>query len=100
MGTLWPEEPRLIAGWSAHDPAALDALIRDHARDLLAVITQILHGIGSVQGTKACVNALFVGIWQEITTFDPTRSSLRTWITIRAKTIALARRRSLRGYPG
>jgi RNA polymerase sigma-70 factor (ECF subfamily) len=41
------------------------------------------------------VNDLFVAVWQEINTFDPERGTLRTWLTMRAKYIALDRRRQL-----
>jgi DNA-directed RNA polymerase specialized sigma24 family protein len=100
MHKLWPDEPRLIAGLRAHDPHALDAVITDYSSDLLAFIRLILSGVGSVQDAEECVNDLFVAVWQEIAAFDPVQSSLRTWMTMHAKAIALARRRSLREYPG
>lgn len=97
MHKSWPDEARLIAGLRIHDPSTLDALMRNHSSDLRAVISLILNGVGSVQDTEECMNDLFVAVWQEIAAFDPARSSLRAWMTLRAKAIALARRRSLRG---
>jgi RNA polymerase sigma-70 factor (ECF subfamily) len=41
------------------------------------------------------VNDLFVAVWQEIDSFDAGRGTLRTWLTMRAKYIALDRRRQL-----
>jgi RNA polymerase sigma-70 factor (ECF subfamily) len=41
------------------------------------------------------VNDLFITVWQEIDTFDSVRGTLRTWLTMRAKYIALDRRRQL-----
>ena len=50
---------------------------------------------GSVQDAEECVNDLFVTVWQDFDSFDPARGSLRTWLTMRAKYIALDRRRHL-----
>ena len=36
-----------------------------------------------------------MAVWQEIDSFDPGRGTLRTWLTMRAKYIALDRRRQL-----
>jgi len=55
----------------------------------------ILEGVGSAQDAEECVNDLFVTAWQEFDAFDPERGSLRTWLTIRARYIALDRRRQL-----
>jgi len=55
----------------------------------------VLDGIGVAQDAEECVNDLFVAVWQEIGTFDTERGTLRTWLTMRAKYIALDRRRQL-----
>jgi RNA polymerase sigma-70 factor (ECF subfamily) len=100
MHQPWPDEPLLIAGLSIHDPHTLDTLISNHSSDLLAWIRLILNGVGSGGDAQECLNDLFVAVWQEIASFDPARSTLQTWLIMRARDIALARRRTLRGYPG
>src|SRR5260370_32289006 len=78
-----------------HDPDALETLISRYSREVFYFIRLVLDGIGVVQDAEECVNDLFVAVWQEIGSFDPQRGTLRTWLTMRAKYIALDRRRQL-----
>lgn len=90
----WSDEDlarRLIA----RDPEALEALIARYSRELFYFIRLVLNGVGVAQDAEECVNDLFVAVWQEIDTFDASRGTLRTWLTMRAKYIALDRRRQL-----
>jgi len=78
-----------------HDLEALEMLISRYSRELFYFIRLVLDGIGVAQDAEECVNDLFVAVWQEISSFDPERGTLRTWLTMRAKYIALDRRRQL-----
>src|SRR5579883_837739 len=80
---------------SEHDPEALETLISRYSREIFYFIRLVLDGVGVTQDAEECVNDLFVAVWQEIETFDPGRGTLRTWLTMRAKYIALDRRRQL-----
>jgi RNA polymerase sigma-70 factor (ECF subfamily) len=77
------------------DPRALEALIRRYSREMSYFIRLVLDGVGTPQDAEECANDLFVAVWQEVESFDSTRGSLRTWITMRAKYIALDRRRQI-----
>ncbi|HYL42675.1 MAG TPA: sigma-70 family RNA polymerase sigma factor [Ktedonobacteraceae bacterium] len=77
------------------NPDALETLISRYSREIFYFIRLVLDGIGVAQDAEECVNDLFVAVWQEISTFDPARGTLRTWLTMRAKYIALDRRRQL-----
>ncbi|TMD67855.1 MAG: sigma-70 family RNA polymerase sigma factor [Chloroflexi bacterium] len=77
------------------DPEALETLISRYSREIFYFIRVVLDGIGVTQDAEECVNDLFVAVWQEIDSFDPIRGTLRTWLTMRAKYIALDRRRQL-----
>jgi RNA polymerase sigma factor (sigma-70 family) len=77
------------------DPEALETLISRYSREIFYFIRLVLDGVGVTQDAEECVNDLFVAVWQEIDTFDPGRGTLRTWLTMRAKYIALDRRRQL-----
>lgn len=52
-------------------------------------IRSVLEHRGTAQDVKDCIHDLIVTVWQEIGSYDPTRASLRTWIAMRAKYIAL-----------
>ena len=77
------------------DPEALETLISRYSREVFYFTRLVLDGIGVTQDAEECVNDLFVAVWQEIDTFDSARGTLRTWLTMRAKYIALDRRRQL-----
>jgi len=77
------------------DPEALETLISRYSREIFYFIRVVLDGLGVAQDAEECVNDLFVAVWQEIDSFDPIRGTLRTWLTMRAKYIALDRRRQL-----
>ncbi len=77
------------------DPESLETLISRYSREIFYFIRLVLDGIGVAQDAEECVNDLFVAVWQEIDTFDSGRGTLRTWLTMRAKYIALDRRRQL-----
>lgn len=80
---------------SERDPEALEVLISRYSREVFYFIRLVLDGVGVAQDAEECVNDLFVAVWQEIDTFDVGRGTLRTWLTMRAKYIALDRRRHL-----
>ena len=77
------------------DPEALETLITRYSREVFYFIRLVLDGVGVAQDAEECVNDLFVAVWQEIESFDAGRGTLRTWLTMRAKYIALDRRRQL-----
>lgn len=77
------------------DLDALETLIARYSRELFYFIRVVLDGVGVTQDAEECVNDLFVAVWQEIDSFDSARGTLRTWLTMRAKYIALDRRRQL-----
>lgn len=90
----WSDED-LAQRLQQRDPEALETLISRYSREVYYFIRLVLDGIGVAQDAEECVNDLFVAVWQEIETFDPERGTLRTWLTMRAKYIALDRRRQL-----
>lgn len=90
----WPEDA-LYAGLVARDSQALEALIQRYAREITYFIRLLLNGVGTAQDAEECASDLFVTAWQEIESFTPARGSLHTWLTMRAKYIALDRRRQL-----
>ncbi len=83
----WPDDD-LAKRLQEHDPEALETLISRYSRELFYFIRIVLDGVGVTQDAE-------VAVWQEIDTFDASRGTLRTWLTMRAKYIALDRRRQL-----
>jgi len=90
----WSDED-LARRLQERDLDAFETLIGRYSREVFYFIRLVLDGVGVVQDAEECVNDLFVTVWQEFDTFDPERGTLRTWLTMRAKYIALDRRRQL-----
>lgn len=90
----WPDDA-LYTGVVERDPNALEALIRRYSREMAYFIRLMLDGVGTAQDVEECTNDLFVAVWQDFASFDSARASLRTWLTMRAKYIALDRRRQV-----
>jgi RNA polymerase sigma-70 factor, ECF subfamily len=90
----WNDET-LYKGLVAREARALEALIRRYSREMSYFIRIVLEGVGTLQDAEECANDLFVAAWREIDSYDPARASLRTWLTMRAKYIALDKRRQV-----
>jgi RNA polymerase sigma-70 factor (ECF subfamily) len=90
----WPDDT-LWQGLATRDPRALEALILRYSREVAYFVRMVLEGVGTAQDAEECVSDLFIAAWEEIDTFDPARGTLRTWLTMRAKYLALDRRRQL-----
>src|SRR5207302_10616960 len=90
----WSDED-LAQRLQARDLEALETLISRYSREVFYFIRLVLDGVGVAQDAEECVNDLFVAVWQEIDSFDPGRGTLRTWLTMRSKYIALDLRRQL-----
>jgi RNA polymerase sigma-70 factor (ECF subfamily) len=85
----------VLAGLLVRDCRALEALVSWHARELAYFIRTVLDGVGTAQDVEECVNDTFIIAWEDYSSFDPVRGSLRTWLTMRAKYVALDRRRQV-----
>ena len=90
----WSDED-LARRLRERDPEALETLIARYSRELFYFIRLVLDGVGAAQDAEECVYDLFLVAWQDIDAFDAERGTLRTWLTMRAKYIALDRRRHL-----
>jgi RNA polymerase sigma factor (sigma-70 family) len=90
----WSDED-LAKKLQEQDLQAFETLISRYSREIFYFVRIVLDGIGAAQDAEECVNDLFITVWQEIDTFDSERGTLRTWLTMRAKYIALDRRRQL-----
>ena len=83
------------SGMLAGNPALLEMIISRYSRELLTYACQILTGAGSHQDAEECINDVFVIVWQKWRSFDSERGSLRNWLYMHTKYLALTRRRQL-----
>jgi len=98
------KERMVQRGWSDEEIAqgllerrteALEMLIARYSREVYYFIRLVLGGIGTPQDAEECTYDLFMAAWQEIESYAPDRGTFRTWLIMRARYIALDRRRQL-----
>jgi RNA polymerase sigma-70 factor (ECF subfamily) len=90
-----PSDEALWRGLTAREPRALETLISRYSREITYFVRVVLDSVGTLQDAEECANDLFIAVWEDIDSFDPARGTLRTWLTMRAKYLALDRRRHI-----
>lgn len=88
-------EEKLIGAIRRRDEAAIHAAIDKYSRLLWKVAEAALGDAGTAQDVEECVADAFIRLWQAPEQYDPQRGSLKTWLSIVARSRALDRRRAL-----
>jgi RNA polymerase sigma-70 factor (ECF subfamily) len=86
----------LVEGLRRGDTRALETLIQRYAGEIYSLISLILGGLGSPQDAEELTSDLFVVAWRENEEYDAQRASFAHWLRMRAKYLALDRRRRLK----
>jgi RNA polymerase sigma-70 factor (ECF subfamily) len=86
----------LVEGLRRGDTRALEALIQRYTGEIYSLISLILGGLGSPQDAEELTSDLFVVAWQEHDEYDAQRAPFAHWLRMRAKYLALDRRRRLK----
>lgn len=88
-------DQKIIAAIKAGESAAIQAVIEKYSRLLWSVAGPILYQASGIQDIEECVADVFIELWQHPEKFEPERGSLKTWLSIRARTMAIDRFRAL-----
>jgi len=86
----------LVIDLLAGNDGALCTLYRRYARPLYAMVLRML---GDEQATQEVVQDVFIRIWRRAGAFDPSRSSLPTWLLSIAHNLAVDELRRRRARP-
>lgn len=89
------DEQKLIALITAKDFRGLEELIELFGADILRTIQYILNHPAEKSYIEDVQNKVFYQLWEELPTYDPTKSSLKTFITIITKHLALDQKRQI-----
>lgn len=76
---------------ATEDPEALGALYDLHAPALLILAERVL---GSRGEAEDLVHDVFLEVWQRLSTYDPRRGSVSTWLRVRLRSRAIDRLRA------
>lgn len=81
----------LVARMARGDRPALSALYTRHAPRLLALAIQILHDRAEAEDV---LHDVFLEAWQKAATYSTDRGSVGAWLSLRARSRAIDRRRA------
>ena len=81
----------LVARMARGDRPALSALYARHAARLLALALQILHDRAEAEDL---LHDVFLEAWQKAATYSTERGSVGAWLSLRARSRAIDRRRA------
>jgi RNA polymerase sigma-70 factor, ECF subfamily len=85
------DDQALVERMARGDAEALGALYDLHSPLLRALATRVL---GNAAAAEDLVHDVFLEAWQHAGEYDPGRGSVRTWLTLRARSRAIDRKKS------
>ncbi len=87
-------DTKIIAAIRDRDPAAIDEVMERYVKLLWSVVAPILRQ-ASIQDVEECVADVFIYLWEHPEKYDPARGSLKTWLSIVARSQAIDRGRKI-----
>ena len=75
---------------------AISDIMARYERLLWKIVSAVLGKSGSVEDAEECVADVFIELWKEPDRFDPEKGSLKTWLSMRARSLAVDRYRKIR----
>ena len=78
------------------DGQAISDIMARYERLLWKIVIAVLGKSGSVEDAEECVADVFIELWKEPERFDPEKGSLKTWLSMRARSLAVDRYRKIR----
>jgi RNA polymerase sigma-70 factor (ECF subfamily) len=94
-GTMTQEDKRLYEKLLSKDEKTIEFLIEKYHKLLWLIAESTLKGIGGAEDIEECVSDVFVRLWRKPEAFDPDRGTIKTYISVMAKSAALNRYKTL-----
>lgn len=86
-------EIELINGIKKRDTKKLGQLMDLYGKLCYYLASRVMGPFGETEDIEECVSDVFMEVWNKINEFDPSRSSLKTWVMLITKYKALDYRR-------
>jgi RNA polymerase sigma-70 factor (ECF subfamily) len=71
------------------DEKALEFLIEKYHKLLWLIVQNTLRGIGSAEDVEECISDVFSRFWRKPEAFDPNRGTMKTYLCVMAKSMAI-----------
>ena len=88
-------DEKTAAALAARSERAVANVIARYSRHLYTVAAAALRGVGTEQDAEEAAADAFVYLWEHPEKFDPRRGSLKTWLSVVARSRALDRSREI-----
>lgn len=77
------------------DPAVFSNLMETYSKLLWTIAAGILTGTGSREDVEEVVSDVFISLWEHPEAYEPLRGGIRTYLCLRARSLALDRLRKI-----
>ena len=89
------EEDTLVKILQSGDREEFSRIIDAYNRLLWVIVGGVLNGIGTTGDIEECISDVYVSLWRKPKAYDPHKGSLKTFIAVKAKSMALDKYRQL-----
>ncbi len=89
------DENAVVEGLKNKEVFSMEYIINRYGRDVFSLAGNIMKEVGRREDVEECASEVFVQVWEKISQYSQEKGSLRTWILILAKYLALDYRRKL-----
>jgi RNA polymerase sigma-70 factor, ECF subfamily len=94
------EEKNLVNDLHSQYPSALEQMMDRYGNSVYGLVSRVLAGAGRAEDIEECISDVFLAAWRRIEQYDTEKGSLKTWVLLLAKYLALDARRKLLRRPG
>jgi RNA polymerase sigma-70 factor (ECF subfamily) len=77
------------------DEKALELLIDKYHKLLWLIVESTLRGIGKPEDIEECVSDVYIRFWRKPSAFDPDRGTIKTYLSVMAKSMAINRYKAI-----
>jgi RNA polymerase sigma-70 factor (ECF subfamily) len=89
---------QIRAGLLSKDEKTLELLIEKYHKLLWLIAESTLRGMGQSEDVEECVSDVYIRLWRKPEAFDPDRGTIKTYLSVMTKSMALNRYKIIARY--
>jgi RNA polymerase sigma-70 factor (ECF subfamily) len=92
------DDRQIKAGLLSKDEKTLELLIEKYHKLLWLIAENTLRGMGGPEDIEECVSDVYIRLWKKPGAFDPDRGTIKTYLSVMTKSMALNRYKVMARY--